>query len=293
MNDLLNSVNKLCELRASIRDHSLVDPLTIIASLLDLDRVVVQWGAERSSDWDYHTVFDSSKSDHIYDDTYSVYRSYWIAGMWNTQRTTRIFVQEAIIVQIDEMLSQPQSAITTLDLDSQRSRSLATISEMAFDICASVPYRLGHDRPSDELLSNPAPALSGYLMLPSLYLAGSTIGVPQSMRLYVLGRLRYIGHGLGIQQSLMLAAILQDKIDACKEEKMEGLPRQFHDVEMGRDAEKYYDRLGRDWALETSPENLDQDSEFAIDGRSAGSFGGLALGYRKPPAQGWGLLTWT
>ena len=272
-NDLLDSVSQLCELRASIRDRSLTDPFTIIASLLELDDAVVKWGAERSSEWDYTTVFDSSKPDVIYDDAYAVYRDYWAAGTWNVQRATRLFVQEAILAQIDEMLAQPESVITTLDIPSLRSRCLAIICETAFEICASVPYLLGHDKPYDEQLSSPAPAAWGYFSLPAIYLAGSTIGVPQSMRLYVLGRLRHIGHSLGIQQALMMAAILQSKIDEGKVEELEGLPRQFRE-EMGQDSEEYYDKVCRDWARETSPQNEEQDSECAAGGRLGVYFGG-------------------
>lgn len=256
-----------------MKDGSLTDPFTIIASLLDLDDAVVKWGAERSGLWEHSTVFDSTKPDVIYDDAYTVYHTHWIASVWNVQRATRIFIHECIITQIDEKLAQPLAAITTTDLPSQRSRSLAIICETAFDICASVPYILGHDKPYDEQLSSPAPAICGYFSVSAIYLAGSTIGVPQSMRLYVLGRLRYIGHSLGIKQPLMMAAILQGKIDEGKVEEWEGLPRQFRE-ELGHKALEYYDTVCWDWALETSPESEQQDSECVTGGRVAGYLSG-------------------
>lgn len=252
-----------------MKDGSLSDPFTIIASLLDLEDAVVKWGAERSSLWDHKTVFDSTRPDVIYDDTYTVYNTYSIAATWNIQRATRIFTHEAIFTQINEKLAQPLSAITTIDLPSQRSRSLAIICETAFDICASVPYLLGHDKSYNEQLSSPAPAATGYLSLPAIYLAGSTVGVPQSMRLYVLGRLRHIGHSWGIQQATMMAAMLQSKIDEGKVEEWEGLPRQFRE-EMGHKAVEYYGRIYWDRALETSPESEQQDSECVTGGRVAG-----------------------
>ena len=46
------------------------------------------------------------------------------------------------------------------------------------------------------------------------------------MRVYVLGRLRYIGFGLGIRQLSLLAEILRGKIERGRGEEMEGLPRQ-------------------------------------------------------------------
>ncbi|ERF73253.1 hypothetical protein EPUS_03085 [Endocarpon pusillum Z07020] len=272
VNDLADSIYRLCELRASIRDGSLTDPYTNIASLLELDDAVVNWGAERSSQWDYTIVFDSTKPSIIYDDAYAVYHTHWIAGVWNVQRATRIFIQEAILAQIDEMLAQPEPIITTLDPQSQRSRSLAIICETAFDICASVPYLLGHDKRYDEQLSSPAPAVWAYFSLPAIYLAGSTLGVPQSMRLYVLGRLRHIGHSLGIQESLMMAAILQSKIDEGKVEELEGLPRQFRE-EMGRSVEESYDKVCWDGAWEKSSQNEEQDPECAAGGMYFGGWG--------------------
>ncbi|KAF7505700.1 hypothetical protein GJ744_000549 [Endocarpon pusillum] len=273
INDLSDSVARLCEFRASIRDGSLTDPYTNIASLLELDDAVVNWGAERSSQWDYTIVFDSTKPDVIYDDAYAVYREHWIAMVWNIQRATRIFIHEAILAQIDEMLAQPEPVTTMLDVQSQRSRSLAIICETAFDICASVPYMLGHDKRYDEQLSSPAPAVWAYFSMTAIYLAGSTIGVPQSMRLYVLGRLRHIGHSLGIQQSSMVAVILQNKIDEGKVEEFEGLPRQFRE-EMGRGVLEYNDKVCGDGAWEKSSQNEEQDPERAAGGRSVVYFGG-------------------
>lgn len=267
-NDLLDSVSQLCELRASIKDRSLINPPTIITSLLNLDAAVVKWAAERASRWDYSTVFDSTKPDLIYDDSYSVYSTYWIAGTWNIQRGTRVFVQEAILAQINALLTKPQSTTTTLLLLSQRSRSLATISELASDICASVPYLLGHDKPYHEQISNPAPAVCGYFLVTSLYLAGSTIGVPRSMRFYVLGRLKYIGHVLGIQQSLLLAEILQRKIELGKEEEMEGLPRQFQSGPCRDRGEEQESE--RDWEPRVGLGAEDEDPNCDFGGRLAG-----------------------
>jgi hypothetical protein len=187
----------------------------------------VEWTAKRSGRWNYTIVFDSTKPDVIYDGSYSVYRTYWIALVWNLLRATRIFVHEAIIAQVDELLAQADGTTPVLHLHSQRARSLATISETASAICDSMPYILGLDKPYREQLSDPAPAACGYAMMAGLYLVGSTIGVAPSMRIYALDKLKYVGHVMGIRQALLLVDILQRKIEAGKEEEMEGLPRQF------------------------------------------------------------------
>ena len=166
----------------------------------------------------------------MYDSTYAIYHRYWIAGTWNIYRVTRIFIAEVVLTQVDTLLNLLQSPTKTLELLTQRTKSLAIISEMASDICASVPYILGHNQPYHDQFINPPPAACGFFLLLPLYLAGSTVGVPHTMRMYVLGRLRYIGHRLGIQQSLLLEEILGGRIQACKvggTDEMEGLPRQF------------------------------------------------------------------
>ena len=202
----------------------------IISPLLSLDGQLVQWASERSSHWDHTLVFDSTQSDTIYDDSYAIYQNYWISGTWNIQRMSRVSVQEAVIIQLDKMLltTQTQTQPTSIELKDlfiQRTRALAVIYEMSSEICASVPYLLGHDKSYVEQLTNPAPAACGYFLIPSLFLAGSTMGVPNSMRIYVLGRLRYIGFRLGIQQAVLLAGILETRIE---EGGVEALPRQVN-----------------------------------------------------------------
>jgi hypothetical protein len=275
-NDLLSVLSELCELRACIKDRSLTDPATIISSLLRLDTAVVNWGAERSSRWDHTTFFDSTNPDLIYDDSYAVYRAYWIAGTWNIQRAIRIITHEGILAHIDKVLSHSQSLTkATLDLlSSEHTRSLATISEMASDICTSVPYLLGHDKPYAKQLNDPVPAACGFFLVSELYLAGTTIGVPRELRLYVLGRLRYIGHKLGIQQSLLHAEILRERIESGNEEEMRGLLRPSGRVVSGSGGED--DWQGREAAgLWREVEEVDDDEGAAceIGGRLPGYIG--------------------
>jgi hypothetical protein len=187
----------------------------------------VEWCADRTGHWLYTTIFDSSQPDVIYEGSYSVYRTNYIALVWNIFRGTRIFIHEAIIAQIDELLTQAGASTLVLHLHSQRARSLAIISEMASAICDSAPYLLGLDRPYHKQLSDPAPAACGFSLMTGLYLVGNTIGVTHAMRIYALGKLQHIGHVMGIRQAFLLVDILQRKIEIGEEEEMEGLPRQF------------------------------------------------------------------
>lgn len=251
-NELANVLSDLCEFRACIKDGSVTDPAAIISSMLHLDDLLIDWGIQRSSQWDHITIFDSSNPEDFYDDSYSVYASAMIAGTWGVQRAARIFIHEAIIGHIDMILAKSlfpsdttaaqSPASFPFNMAQQRSRSLSIIMELASDICASVPYILGHDRPRHEQLANPIPSGYGYFFLRPLYLAGNTIGVPHSMRVYVLGRVRYIGHVFGINHALLWADILQKKIEQGNEWKIEELsnefPRQWTGGEEGADEEE-------------------------------------------------------
>lgn len=214
-NDLLESFSELCELRASIKDGTLTDPPTILTALLGLDATFVSWEAQLSDHWDYQTIFKRADPESVYDDCYSVYRATSTASTRNVQRAIRVYIHEAILTQINDRLSQtrdPGQRPLHL-LSSQHMKSLAVVLEMCSDICASVPYLLGQDKPYAEQLTQPPPAACGYFLLAPLYLAGNAIGVPHEMRQYALGRLTYIGHGLGICQASLLAQMLQAKIE--------------------------------------------------------------------------------
>ena len=238
-NAILLCVTDLCELRASIKEGSLTSPTEIISLMLELYERVNAWAAERSSYWDHTTTFVTPNDpkfsdDEIYDGSFSVYNAPWIAGTWNISRSTRIFIHEAILAQVDILLAQSPSPAIAIDLMCQRAKSLAAIQDTASDVCASIPYILNHHRSRAEQAANPPRAAAGYFVLTSLYLAGSTIGVPHSMRLYAMGRLRFIGHRLGLGQALMLAQILAAKINETTgigfevgSQEIKGVPRQI------------------------------------------------------------------
>jgi hypothetical protein len=188
----------------------------------------------------------------------------------------RIIAHEGILAHIDKVLSHSQSHTkATLDLlSSEQTRSLATISEMASDICTSVPYLLGHDKPYAKQLNDPVPAACGCFLVPALYLAGTTIGVPRELRLYALGRLRYIGHKLGIQQSLLHAEILRERIESGNVVEMRGLLRPSERVVTGSGGED--DWQGREAAgLWKEVERVDDEEGAAcrIGGRLPGYLG--------------------
>lgn len=243
-NEILDRITDLCEIRAHIKDGTLSDPMEIIERCLAVEKLTVAWAAARSTYWDHTTTFvvpgdPFYSQEDIYDGHFAVYSALWIAGTWNIYRSTRIFIHEAILTQVDILLTQSQSAEAAMNLLSQRARSLAVIHETAADVCASIPYLLNHHKTRTEQTEDPPRAAAGYFVLTSLYLAGSTIGVPHAMRLYALSRLRYIGYRMGLGQALLLAKILAGKIEesgrsgGVGSQEIQGVPRQvgFTDIE--------------------------------------------------------------
>jgi hypothetical protein len=103
---------------------------------------------------------------------------------------------------------------TTSWLLAQRTQSRSVVSEMAFDICASVPYHLGYaGQPSTEPGSCHTQSRA-LMIIPPLQSAAGWVGVPRSMKEYASGTLSHIGHVLGIQQAFFLADLVNNTLDA-------------------------------------------------------------------------------
>ena len=216
---LLDLFAELCDFRASARGSANSDSISIVSALLAFDKSLKAWANELPSGWNYRTVFTSDCPDEIYEDTYHVYPTSMIAITWNVYRSMRIFVQSGVLQQLKRLNYECESP-TSLWLRKQRVQSQAIISEMAFDICASIPDQLGYGKPNFGRAWFHPPAGPAVFLLAPIHIAVSWMGVPRSMKEYVTGRMRYIGHALGFQEALLAADIVQTTIDATSLEAM-------------------------------------------------------------------------
>jgi hypothetical protein len=163
-----------------------------------------------------HYFFASDYIDGVYECTCHVYQDPWIARIWDIYRCARIFIHEGILHQLDNnnnLTCESDEFPMTSELHTQRSQSHATILDLTTDTYASVPDQLRYSKSAPSSGSSPAPTVSAFFLLPSLYLAGSWVGVPRSIKEYIAGRLWNTGHALGIRQAVSVAALMRNTLD--------------------------------------------------------------------------------
>jgi hypothetical protein len=145
------------------------------------------------------------------------YYDVWVASMWNSYRTSRIFVQ-AIVVRCIQWLG---SSLQYKQLPEFKAAT-AALQQMVDDTCASVPYHMGYGVPENDLRESKYPppqenlpfqkpnhaqsvmALGGYFLLWPLFTAASVVTTPAEQRQWLRGRLFFIAKRFGINQAKLL-----------------------------------------------------------------------------------------
>lgn len=138
------------------------------------------------------------------------YYDLYVAAVWNIYRKARLKLLD-VIVQCSERLNI---------FDGQNGDLLAArklkieIQELVDDLCASTPFHLLADLPSylqngipSGDIDTPGKALGGLLLMYPLYIASSLPLVPVKQRIWMRGRLRWIGKQMGISQATILANV--------------------------------------------------------------------------------------
>jgi hypothetical protein len=137
--------------------------------------------------------------------------------MWNAYRSSRIFAH-AIRIQCIKWLASPAQP----ESSTEWIQSCQVVQQMVGEICASVPFHLGSQilqggtkfaGPSlrgspcgDDHAQSPK-ALGGYFILWHLFSSASVDCIPDDQRRWIRGRLRYIGHNMGINQAAVLSSV--------------------------------------------------------------------------------------
>jgi len=130
--------------------------------------------------------------------------------VWNHYRCVRILVHELLLDQLNHIFRHPENSIGFWEnfslYENQVLASNTMLLQLSHDICASVPFFLGHTQPlSDGARRQPPKAVSGNLLLWPLYTAACTGLVSGLMRAWVADRLQMISDVLGIRQAAPLA----------------------------------------------------------------------------------------
>ncbi len=138
------------------------------------------------------------------------YFDLYVVAVWNIYRKARLKLIDAIVESSERLHPSdgPNDELATI-------RKLKNeMQELVDDLCASVPFHLVADLPSYLQAGNtsgdvdsPGKALGGLLLMYPLYVASSLSLVPLKQRIWMRGRLRWIGKHMGIRQATMLADV--------------------------------------------------------------------------------------
>jgi hypothetical protein len=196
---LAEIIIRLIDLRASIRPGEMTDASAVIRDALLLEADLAEWRATLPCNWGYDIRIAAEtdcKFRGTFNGEYHLYNDHWIARMWDHYRWTRILVHELILTH-SVMLLLPSAEICK-----RQEQSLAIISHLASNICASVWSQLNLPDPS---IPGSAPQLTSvFMLLWHLRVAGSAVGVSESLYQWVLQLVDNIGQEMGIRQTKMV-----------------------------------------------------------------------------------------
>ncbi|MCJ1377455.1 hypothetical protein MMC17_000550 [Xylographa soralifera] len=222
---------------ASVKDGSLSDVDAIIAAAMKIDSDMIAWSTSLPSTWEYETIFMDTEPVLVYEGHYHLYGNHRISQMWNSLRMARIFLGRIISGQILQRISSVPLGQFSPDYTTLLQLSASTISKMSSEICASVPqftecpapfliessewklpaysWLLSKERESIEFDGQAPPigAAGGYFLLWPLFIVGGLPDSPDSIRLWIVNRLKFIGSSMRIPQAILAAEILERKED--------------------------------------------------------------------------------
>jgi len=244
-----DSMIAFADFRFKIRVGLITDPEAILSKALEIDGTLMEIFSDIPPGWEYETVFTDADPDVVFNGRYHIYYDHWVAQLWNAMRTIRILLNEQIREILLQGLSFKPPLFIGPEYTAQLQISTDIQYELAADILSSVPQHLGyvskrtpknpmadfaayanseHSRSrflwTDFDNSLPAPpwmrgdpkattpmvrASGGYFLLWPLFLVGSIDITTDTVRQWVSKNLEFVGRSMGIQQALVLAAVVE------------------------------------------------------------------------------------
>lgn len=208
--NLISILIRLVRLSATLRDPSCsVNAKDVVEAALGINRDLDSWEAGLvDDDWSFVTKsFDQPLG--LYEGKYHVYNNVWASRVLNHYRYARILVNEVLYTYTLELETPANSHF----LQRQQHSALTTISRVATEICISVPSHctlFGHSFGSLSTEQPDAPPLNGvFVLIFSLIIAGSAIGVSYELHEWVLKVLQTIDSSMGIRHAAELIPLMQ------------------------------------------------------------------------------------
>jgi hypothetical protein len=203
---------RLSNIRADLKQRGVTSPNVIIPVLLPIEEELNHWQQTVPRSWHFKTFSTGEQKDvskQAWQSRYDIYEDFWKATVWNGFRAVRMVVHEAII-----------KAIVTNQASEQQEQmrlSVTALKETVDDVCASVPYLLGHFQRDDsgnitqvfgDHLSGSSPIPGGWVLVWPMFQAAMVRTTRRSQREYIAGVLRHIGLTMGLKLATSMAEVL-------------------------------------------------------------------------------------
>lgn len=215
--EFYNINERLAAVRAEIK-HKLISSPTIISQmLLPIDDAIEEWKRRLPASWLFKSYRDLSLSSATqltsFTSQYDLYPDLYVASVWNSYRSIRLLIHEAIIAATVKLGSSEEKE----NLGS----SMKVLHTMADGVCYSVRYHLVFYQNKTEHKTTAAhssvendsnqlpPAPGGYLLIWPLFLSGMLRSTPAKQRLWIASVLRQIGLQMGLKLAISMSDALK------------------------------------------------------------------------------------
>lgn len=222
IDQLTETVAKLCNLRADIASKSISENSEIFSAACSIECELSAWVNSLPSTWAYTTNHVSQGNHKVkadwnglypYNGRYHVYGDLWMCNAWNNYRAARILVNEIILTRLRLMHSKSTAVSLSSEFEVQCTNIRSTLRQLAADVCYSVPYACGNVSGADHIdvddISIPKPSIGGFIILWPLFLAASVDGWDRMVGEWCLECFRWIGRTLGIGLALAMIEIIR------------------------------------------------------------------------------------
>ncbi|KAL4935643.1 hypothetical protein BDV06DRAFT_217276 [Aspergillus oleicola] len=214
---LADMIVNVCAVLASVKEDSMdtVNLSRFVSAFFSIDTNLERWTKTLPADYGYRILTgpaDLQEAD-MYTGRYDIYPSIAVAHTWNLQRSARIILHQTLVEALSIHFHRPPSMSALQCLCESYGHLLRTsdtvIHEISSDICYSVPYIL-HACDNAGKLKDLRAAPIVHLLWP-LYLAATSHGTSDTLRDWVLRKMRKIEELTGIQKAKLMAIKIQQR----------------------------------------------------------------------------------
>ena len=187
--------------------------LAIIDMATGIDEDLASWASNVPPQIKFDRIYGSRLSGEMFSTYYDVYSDYYVGGLWNAYRSTRVIALDILLEELQRLheLSVPGLFNGESPYSSQIRIYRLVVQELIHDIYACVPQYLDQVPGVEETPLNPFRAAVGvgFLLWP-LYVSGCSTYVPWTTRMWAAKVLDTIAARSGIRQASFLAQAVRD-----------------------------------------------------------------------------------